>query len=173
MKQIFINENNLTDEDIESSVIRVKAMIINSNNEILLAHNNGTYQFTGGHKEDDETLDDCLVREVKEETGIDVKLQTGPFMQIVTYDSNYFGTGKKVCSKIYYYVIYTDEVPNYEETHYDELECQTEFNLFYLDVNSLENFLDDAVIEGTLDPNICKEMKLVMNEYNRVYNNGR
>jgi 8-oxo-dGTP pyrophosphatase MutT (NUDIX family) len=144
-------------------------MLINSNNEILLAHNNGTYQFPGGHKEDDEEMDTTLIREVKEETGIDVSLDMGPFMQIVTYDSDYFGTGRKMCSKIYYYVIHTDDVPNYDETNYDELELQTEFNLFYTDVKGLDRFLDDAVSEGMLDPNICKEMQLVIREYNRIY----
>lgn len=170
MKQIFINEDNLHEEDLEGTVIRVKAMLINSNNEILLAHNNGTYQFPGGHKEDDEEMEETLIREVKEETGIDVSLDMGPFMQIVTYDSNYFGTGRKMCSKIYYYVIHTDETPNYQETNYDELECQTEFNLMYTDVLGLCKFLDGAVVEGTMDPNICREMKLVVEEYNRIYN---
>lgn len=170
MKQIFINEDNLREEDLEATVIRVKAMLINSSKEILLAHNNGTYQFPGGHKEDDEEMDTTLIREVKEETGIDVELDNGPFVQIVTYDSNYFGTGRKMCSKIYYYVIHTDEVPNYEETNYDELECQTEFNLMYTDVRELSQFLDEAVNEGTMDPNICREMKLVAEEYNRIYN---
>lgn len=170
MKQILINEQNLSEEDLEFTVIRVKAMLINSSNEILLAHNNGTYQLPGGHKEDDEEMDVTLIREVKEETGIDIELSTGPFMQIVTYDPNYFGTGKKACSKIYYYIIHTDEVPNYEETNYDELECQTDFNLMYTDVSGLGTFLDEAVEEGSLDPNICREMKLVIDEYNRVYN---
>lgn len=171
MKQILINENNLNLEDLEGTVIRVKAMIINSDKEVLLAHNNGTYQFPGGHKEDNEDMEYTLVREVKEETGIDVKLEKGPFMQIVTYDNDYFGTGKKMCNKIYYYVIETDEVPNYNETNYDELECQTDFNLIYTDVRSLERFLDDAVLEGEMDPNICKEMQLVVSEYNKIYNN--
>ena len=170
MKQILINENNLELEDMEKTVIRVKGMIINSNKEILLAHNNGTYQFPGGHKEDDEGMEETLIREVKEETGIDVDLDLGPFMQVVTYDGDYFGTGKKVCNKIYYYVIHTDEVPNYAETNYDELECQTEFNLMYTDVLGLGDFLDDAVKEGMMDPNICREMKLVVDEYNRIYN---
>ena len=60
MKQILINENNLELEDMEKTVIRVKGMIINSNKEILLAHNNGTYQFPGGHKEDDEGMEETF-----------------------------------------------------------------------------------------------------------------
>ena len=76
----------MKEEDLDFEVIRVKALIVNNKNEILIAHNNNTYQFPGGHKEDDETLEKSLVREVKEETGIDVNLVMGPFMSITTYD---------------------------------------------------------------------------------------
>ena len=169
MKQIFINEANLKEEELDFSVIRVKGLVINSQGEILIAHNNGTYQFPGGHIEDEETLDDCLEREIKEETGIDIELDLGPFMQITTFDPNYFETGKKVGNKIYYYVIHTDDVPNFNETHYDELECQTEFNLFYVKLDELKLFLEEAISNGSLDENIGREMLLVLDEYNKIY----
>lgn len=169
MKQIFINEANLKEEELDFSVIRVKGLVINSQGEILIAHNNGTYQFPGGHKEDEETLDDCLEREIKEETGIDIELDLGPFMQIITFDPNYFETGKKVENKIYYYVIHTDDVPNFNETHYDELECQTEFNLFYVKLDELKLFLEETISNGSLDENIGREMLLVLDEYNKIY----
>ena len=168
MKRILINDDNLKIDDLDFEVIRVKGLIINSDGDILIAHNNGTYQFPGGHKEDDETLDDSLEREIKEETGIDVESQ-GPFMSITTYDSNYFNQNKKVCNKIYYYVINTNETPNFEETHYDELECQTEFKLFYISLNELQEFLNKSIDEGSLDINIGREMLLVLEEYNNLY----
>lgn len=168
MKRILINDDNLKIDDLDFKVIRVKGLIINSDGDILIAHNNGTYQFPGGHKEDDETLDDSLEREIKEETGIDVQSQ-GPFMSITTYDSNYFNQNKKVCNKIYYYVINTNETPNFEETHYDELECQTEFNLFYISLNELQEFLNKSIDDGSLDINIGREMLLVLEEYNNLY----
>ncbi len=168
MKRILINDDNLKVEDLDFEVIRVKGLIINSDGDILIAHNNGTYQFPGGHKEDDETLDDSLEREIKEETGINVESQ-GPFMSITTYDSNYFNQNKKVCNKIYYYVINTNETPNFEETHYDELECQTEFNLFYISLTELQDFLNKSINDGSLDVNIGREMLLVLEEYNNLY----
>lgn len=170
MKRIFINEDNLNKEDIEDVVIRVKGLIINSKNELLLAHNNGTYQFPGGHMEDGEGMEETLIREISEETGIDILLENGPFMQIVTYDSNYFDTGKRVENKIYYYAIHTDEMPNYQKTHYDELECQTDFDLFYIALDELNNFFENAMNEGSLDRKIGREMLFVIDEYNRIYN---
>lgn len=169
MKKIIINDNNLKDEDIESKVIRVKGLIINSKGKILLAYNNHTYQFPGGHLEENEDMDSCVVREIKEETGIDVKLRETAFLCISTYDNNYFGTGKKVLNSIYYYRFFTDDMPNYSETHYDELEMATEFNLFYVPFSDLGNFLKKGIEDDKIDSSIGKEMLKVFDVYQELY----
>ena len=169
MEEIVFNVNNLKDEDIESEVIRVKALIINSSNKILLAHNNNTFQFPGGHIEEDEEMDECIEREVLEETGIHVLVKEKPFLCIKTYDNNYFDTGKKVLNSIYYYRFFTDDKPNYEETHYDELELATDFDLFYLNFSDLKNFLLECIDKDKIDVNIGKEMIEVVDVYNKLY----
>ena len=70
MKKLVINKNNLELKDINEFVYRPRAIIINSNNEILLGFCNNTYQFPGGFLEDNETLIEGLKREILEETGI-------------------------------------------------------------------------------------------------------
>ena len=169
MKKIVINENNLKPEDIDMVVTRVKALIVNSKGEILLAHNNHTYQFPGGHTEGDETLEACLKREIKEEVGIDVKLNNTPFLQITTFDNNYFNSNKKVESKIYYYKVDTDQEPNIDETRYDELELETDFNLYYIELSNFHSFLLKAIEDGSIDSQIGMETLLVLDEYNEVY----
>ena len=169
MKEIVINDHQLTMDDIESKVVRVKGLILNSKGKILLAHNNNTYQFPGGHKEDDEEMDDCVVREIKEETGISVEVTERPFLCIETYDHDYFGTGKKVLNSIYYYRFFTDEVPNFNETHYDELELATDFNLFYLSFSSLKDFLMEKADSNEMDPKIAREMIHVVDIYHELF----
>ena len=58
MKEIFINEDNLSKNEINEEVIRVKGLIINDKNEILLGYSNNTYQFPGGHLEEGEAISD-------------------------------------------------------------------------------------------------------------------
>ena len=169
MKEIIINDNNLTDDDISEKVVRVKGLMLNSQGKILLAHNNNTYQFPGGHLEESENMDDCICREIKEETGIDVEVKEEPFLCIKTYDNNYFGTGRKVLNSIYYYRFFTDELPNFNETHYDELELATDFNLFYVVFADLKNFLNKNMEDGMIDLSIGREMLNVVDVYNEMF----
>lgn len=169
MKRIFINDDNLDVKDLDYEVIRVKGIIVNKKGEVLLAHNNNTFQFPGGHLENNEDMEEALLREIKEETGISINDISGPFMQIKTFAKNYFFSGKNVCSKIYYYKLYTDDLPNLEETNYDELERQTDFGLFYVPLDDLEVFLNECLKNGDIDKDICREMLLALKQYNLLY----
>ncbi len=169
MREIIINDHNLKDEDIERKVVRIKGLMINSRGKILLAHNNNTYQFPGGHLEENEDIDVCIQREIKEETGINIDVLEEPFLVIKTYDNNYFDSGKKVLNCIYYYRFLTDEVPNLNETHYDELELETDFNLFYVNFSNLDSFLRKNIEDGSIDEKIGREMLLVYKEYCEVF----
>lgn len=51
------------------------AIIIQDNKVLLVKHKKlGVWLYPGGHVEEDETPDQALVREVKEETGLDVEI---------------------------------------------------------------------------------------------------
>ena len=71
MKETIYNYDYLKDEDITEVVIRTKALITNNKN-IILGNENNIYQFPGGHLEENETFEECLKREVLEETGIEI-----------------------------------------------------------------------------------------------------
>ena len=63
------------------------AIVYRKNNKIeflLLKHNAGHYTFPKGHVENNETEEETAIREIKEETNIEVKLDTN-FRYIVTY----------------------------------------------------------------------------------------
>ena len=109
MKEILYNYDNLKLEDIDEVVTRTKGLIINSNNEITLGYSHQTYQFPGGHLEEGESLEECLLREIEEETGIEIKdAKLKPFEKITYYSKNYHGSGKNRKNDIYYYIINTD-----------------------------------------------------------------
>lgn len=83
MKEVFYNYDMLTEKDINNVVTRVKVLLINSKKEVLLGFGHKTYQFPGGHLEENETLAECLVREIREETGIELEeTERTPFFVI-------------------------------------------------------------------------------------------
>lgn len=71
MKETIYNYDYLTDNDITEVVVRTKALIIKNEN-ILVGNENGLFQFPGGHLEKNESITNCLKREVLEETGIEL-----------------------------------------------------------------------------------------------------
>ena len=62
------------------SYIEVSAALIFRNGKILIAqrhaksHLGGLWEFPGGKREPDETFEQCLVREIREELGIEVEV---------------------------------------------------------------------------------------------------
>ena len=169
MRTIIINDNNLKDKDINYQVIRTKAFIINDKNEIILVHNNNTYQFPGGHLELGESLIDSIRRELKEELGINNVVIRNPFLEIDTYDNNYFNSSDKVLNKIIYFKVETNDKPNLENLELDLIEKNTPFNIVYVRVEELTKFILEEKNKGNMDPNIAREMLLADKFYQYLY----
>lgn len=165
------NKDNLTKEDITETVIRVKMLLVNSKDEILLGFCYNTYQFPGGHLEKGETLIECVIREVKEETGIELKLdKIEPFFKIKHYNKNYRGTDENRCSKIYYFEIKTDEKYNLANVNYTESEKEGNFELRYIPLNSVEEVLKASISWNEVNSVIVPEMLAVLKEYRDLKN---
>lgn len=155
MKKVFYNEDNLKKEDINNSVKRAKMLIINSNNEVLLGYGHNTYQIIGGHLEDNESYDECIVREVEEETGIKLPLEKRePFLQIIYYCKDY--PKEKLNSEyiINYYSIITDLKPNIDKIDLTENEKEGLFEFRYIPLNKVLEELNNNL-------EICKNKNTV------------
>ena len=155
---IEIIKNNIN-VDYENIVTRVKAVIINSKNELLLGYSYYEYQFPGGHVEGGEDLNFALKRELKEETGLDYDTTyLVPFCVLKKYveDTN-------TLIQIYYYKINDDRIPNLKNTNYTEEEKDGNYKLRYIPLSIVKDVLkDNKVINGDLEV-IADEMLDVLN----------
>lgn len=169
MEKIITNDYNLRDDDITETVVRVKVLLINSNNELLLGYSHNEYQCPGGHVEDGESLIDTINREVQEETGIELNISIiEPFACSIGYYKDWPSVGKNRKIEIYYYEIKTDEKPNLENTKYTESEKDGNFELRYIPIDDVENeFIKNA--EKYEDKHgIAKEMLKVFKVYKNI-----
>lgn len=144
MKTIIYNKENVTEEEVTRRVIRVKALLINSNNELLLGYSHDTYQFIGGHIEEGEDMIEGLKREVEEESGITLKDEKiNPFFLRKKYLRNYPNESDVSCYEYYYYTINTDRLPNLGNVNYTEAEKVGKFELRYIPLDQLEEEFEE------------------------------
>ena len=159
MKKIITNNNNLKEEDITEIEIRVKVLLINSNNEILLGYSHNNYQFPGGHVEKGEPLIQTINREITEETGMELKIENvEPFAYRIDYYKDYPSEGKNRKNEIYYYEVKTDEKPNLNNTNYTEDEKFGNFELRYIPLTNVEKVVKENMEKYQNTSGIEQEM---------------
>lgn len=171
MKEILYNYDNLTLEQIDETIARTKGLIINSKNEITLGYSHKTYQFPGGHLEEGETLVECLLREIKEETGIEIKdAKIKPFEKITYYSKNYHNSGKNRCNEVYFFIIKSDAKFDMDNSKLDEWEKDGNFTVKTFPIENVEQVLIDSIPDNPINEVIVEEMLDVLKEYNKIKN---
>ena len=174
MKEILYNHNQLNEYEINEIVTRTKALIINSKQEILLGYCSKTYQFPGGHLEENESLLDCFNREITEETGLMLNVQNiEPFMLVRYYNKDYPKKGINRCSEVYFYVVKTDVSYDLQRTNYDKGEKEGNYTLYYIPLEEIERVLTNSIPDNPKNIVIVPEMLEVIKEYQRREEDGK
>lgn len=173
MKVIINNPDNLKDEEMTEFILRARGVIINSNNEILLGYLNNTYQFPGGHVEEGETISEGLIREIMEETGIEIeKKEYEPFFQVKYYKKNHNDSGLNRYVEFNYFLIETDEKYNLEKRKLDDYEIECNYTIMYVKLDEMNDLLDRTVNDHERNPRVYSELKAVIEEYNKMKENN-
>ena len=146
MKEIIYNYDSLELNDINNYVNRAKALIINSNDEILFGYVDSTYQFIGGHVEKGENDLDCLKREIMEESGIDINVDNlKPFLAIKYYSKDYPNKGINTITTNSYYIIKTDLKPNIAKRKLTDYETKWGYEYCYIHKNNALRELNKGI----------------------------
>ena len=163
MIKIIKNRNNILDEDITKVITRVKALIITSDNKILLGHSFCEYQFPGGHVEGNEELLLALKRELFEETGLDYDTTyLEPFVLLNKYLKDFPSNNENTKLVIYYYIIHDDRIPILANTNYTEEELDGNFSLRYIPLDIVKCVIQDNVNVCGDSDGIAQEMLEVL-----------
>ena len=166
MKEIIYNYDYLKESDITEVVIRMKALIINNDN-IILGNESSILQFPGGHLENNETFEECLKREIMEETGIEITDNEieRPFMKVTYLNKNWPEMGKNRKSEIYYYLIKTNKEPDVTKVNYTEHEKQGNFKIDKIPLNSAIEIIRKNIPNNEKNKVIAPDMIMAIEEY--------
>lgn len=168
MKTFITNYNNLKDTDITEVSTRVKVLLINSNNEILLAYSHNEYQFPGGHVEERETLINALNREIEEEIGLILNISDlKPFACSIGYWKDHPEKGKNRKTEVYFFKIPCDLKPNQNNINYTENEKEGNFSLKYIPLKNVEKELLNNAKKFGDKKGITKEMLKLLKIYKK------
>lgn len=165
MKKILYNPDKLSEKDITETVIRTKALIINKE-YIYLANEGTVYHFPGGHLEQNETLQECLKREVLEETGIELEENDikEPFLKIIYQNKDWPLKGKNRKSEIYYYAIETQKEFDITKTKYTEHEKEECFTIEKVPLNKSIQILEENIPKNQKNEVIVPDMITAIKE---------
>lgn len=156
VNQVIHNEDNLTLNDANKVTRRAKLIVENNNDEILICHMGVKYFLIGGHIDNDESDEECLVREVAEESGVTLDFSNIlPIASSNYINKDYPKNGDITYTNTNYYAIKYDLVPNIELQNLTEKEKKEIFKLMYIPKNEVINFLENTKeINATLSDTI-------------------
>ena len=169
MKEILYNPDNLNEKDITETVIRTKALIINKG-YIYLANEGTVYHFPGGHLEQNETLQECLKREVLEETGIELEENDikEPFLKVIYQNKDWPSKGKNRKCEIYYYEIETQKEFDITKTKYTEHEKEKCFTIEKVPLNKSIQILEENIPKNQKNNVIAPDMIMAIKELESI-----
>ena len=156
VNQVIHNEDNLTLNDANRVTRRAKLIVENNNDEILICHMGVKYFLIGGHIDNDESDEQCLTREVAEESGITLNFSNIlPIASSNYINKDYPKNGDITYTNTNYCAIKYDLVPNIEMQNLTEEEKKENFKLMYIPKNEVINFLENTKeINATLSDTI-------------------
>ena len=156
VNQVIHNEDNLTLNDANKVTLRAKLIVENNNDEILICHMGVKYFLIGGHIDNDESDEQCLTREVAEESGVTLDFSNIlPIASSNYINKDYPQNGDITYTNTNYYAIKYDLVSNIEMQNLTEEEKKENFKLMYIPKNEVINFLENTKeINATLSDTI-------------------
>ena len=168
MKEIVINKAKLKPDEITEVLDKARIVLRNDNNEFVLSHFERVYFLPGGKIELNETPAETVMRELKEETNIDILLDdTEPFLLVKNYLRDYESNDGEIVNRLvntYYFTGFTSK----DDIEYFNLtipEKRDDLRAFYIDMEEARELLKEYNKENPKATYLALETLKVLDEY--------
>jgi len=171
-KELVTNYGNLTDEEVNEINFKNRLIIMNDKGEILLENYAGVFLLPGGKKEKGESDISGLVREIKEETGIDishdeVKLLLKANMYVRDYPKiNGLGNVNRLSKTNYFYLMSNKKI-NEVEAKFDVNEKKYGLTMKFVDINKVAELIKSNPSLNSRKKYFDEELLRVLEEFKK------
>ena len=146
MNTIIINEDKLNNNDIEVASNKVRAILVDSH-RLLIANYGGVYLLPGGSIENEETSEQAILRELREELGIYyLKEELKELFTLKYYQKEYplrHNDKKNRLSITHFYIGNYKGINSYNLNRTAK-EISDGFNLQLVNINNLDSLIKET-----------------------------
>lgn len=143
MDTIIINDNKIYDNDVNKSGNKVRAILV-EDDKILVSHYGDVILLPGGSIDTGETPDEAIIRELREEIGIDYNInELKRFLILKYYQPNYQTRDNKIINRMIitqYFLGHYNGI-NLDKINRTEKEIKDNFYLQLIAVDELMQLL--------------------------------
>lgn len=169
MKNLIINDENLKIEEIEKFNQKVRAILIDDNNQILVANYGKVILLPGGSIDDNESIFEAIIRELIEETGQNYEREELTYLTCLNYfQKNYperNGTFKNRLVKTHYFSANFKSIEQSLQKLTNN-EKKDNFKLELIPLDSLEKTILENGNDNPRNIYFQKELLTILNFYN-------
>ncbi len=168
--ELIINENNLELEEIQEFNSKVRALLIDNDNNILIAYYGKTILLPGGSIDLNETVEDAIIRELKEEMGMDYSKDELTYLNTLKYYQKDYpkrnGGFKNRLITTHYYV---GEYRGISKQSLTEKEQKDNFRLKLVPIDILEELVLNNQNNNPRNIYFVKELIAILEYYKQSY----
>ena len=164
METIINNSSELSYVNFVTN--KVRAIIIDSNNNIIVTKYADMFMLPGGKVDKNESLEEAIIRELKEELGIVYNIdELLPFVCYQNYIKNYKLNDSYVnkLNKTFYYIIYSDKKINYNNVELSDREKNNNFSVFNMNLCDVIKLVSSYESKNVRNSYFRKELLDVLN----------
>lgn len=177
MRQEYFNEDNLRENEITKISKKVRGIITNSNEEILLARCADFFMFPGGTMEEGEDEHTALKREILEETGMSINPeQSKIFLKTYSYDKNYLDRRDGLLNRkteTTFFLISNPKKINLKHRSLTDDEKVGNFQLKFIKPQMIKDLLKKTPVKNPKRKQFDRDILIVLEELQKMQENQK